>query len=584
MLTLLLSLAQAGWWHTDGNQIKDAAGNVVRFSGVNWHGMDSENRIPHGLWGGTNRSIEDHLDQMKAAGFNLIRLPFSTDIFGGAKPRPEAIDPVKNGDLIGPTCLEILDRIVASAGARGIRIILDYHRLAGGAASESGHWYDSTHTEAGWIANWKALVGRYTTNPTVVGVDLFNEVHNGVTWEADNVNVAHNWRWAAKRCADEILSVHPNLLICVQGLDAYKGTAGWWGAVLLGVKDHPLTLSVPNRLVYTIHDYGPIVFDQTFHQPANGFPGNLPAHWDAQWGFVHDDNLAPVWIGEWGSFLDPAKPKGDREMQWANALRSYIQAKGLSWTWWTWTPESGDTGGILLDGYTGVNTAKTTFLAPVQYPGFAGTPPAGQTPYGGTARPIAGVIEAEDFDAGGEGLAYHDSEAANQGGQYRTEGVDIEATPGGHNVGWLAAGEWLEYSVNVAAAGTYDVEVRVASAQAGGSFHLEIDGAALGTSTPVPNTGGWQTWTTVTLTDLTLAAGARVLRFAVDAGPFNVDKMTFTATSAAPPPPAPPASPAPAVAGDDGDSNDSRCGCGTAAGRLPWALGALAALLLLRRR
>ncbi|HEX7899467.1 MAG TPA: cellulase family glycosylhydrolase [Planctomycetota bacterium] len=536
---------------------------MVRFSGVNWHGMDSENRIPHGLWGGTNRSIEDHLDQMKAAGFNLIRLPFSTDIFGGAKPRPEAIDPVKNGDLIGPTCLEIVDRIVASAGARGIRIILDYHRLAGGGASESGHWYDATHSEAQWIANWKALVGRYTTNPTVVGVDLFNEVHNGVTWEADNVNVAHNWRWAAKRCANEILSVNPNLLICVQGMDQYNGTAGWWGAVLLGVKDHPLTLSVPHRLVYTIHDYGPIVFDQTFHQTANGFPGNLPTHWDTQWGFVHNEGIAPIWIGEWGSFLDPSKPKADRELQWANALRSYIQAKGLSWTWWCWTPESQDTGGILLDGYTGTNTAKTSFLAPVQYAGTTTPPPPS------TSHAVPGTIEAEDFDA------YHDSDPANQGGQYRTsEGVDIEATAGGYNVGWTAAGEWLEFAVDVAA-GTYAIDVRVATPMDGASFHLELDGAALGTSTPVPNTGGWQTWTTVTRSNLTLPAGAHVLRFTVDAGPFNVDRMTLTATPTAPPPPAP----APAVSSGGGDdSDDSGCGCGTATFASPWT--ALLALLL----
>lgn len=591
LVTPGLGVTQAvgdGWWRTEGNRIKDAAGNVVRFSGVNWHGMDSENRIMHGLWGGTNRTIGDHLDQMRAAGFNLIRLPFSTDIFNGASPAASAVDPVKNAALVGKTCLEVLDVLVAEAGARGIRIILDYHRLAGGAASETGHWYDATHSEADWIDHWKTLADRYKTNPTVVGVDLFNEVHNGVTWEADGVNVPHNWRWAAKRCANEILAVNPNLLICVQGLDAYGGEGGWWGAVHLGVHDHPLTLSVANRLVYQVHDYGPIVWDQPFHQVSAGFPGNLPGHWDHQWGFLHDEGIAPVWVGEWGSFLDPSKPKGDREMQWAEALRSYIQAKGLSWTWWCWTPESGDTGGILLDGYTGINTTKTAFLAPVQYPGFAGTnpaPPASQAPYGGAAHAIPGTIEAEDFDQGGEGVAYHDGETANQGGQYRTsEGVDIEATPGGFNVGWIAAGEWLEYAVNVAAAGTYAVELRVASATAGGSFHLELDGTSISAATPTPNTGGWQTWQTLTLPDLALSSGEHVLRLAVDAGPFNFDRMTFTATSAAPPPPASP--PATAVAVDEGDSGDSKCGCGTAGARLPWGAVLPATLLLLgwRRR
>ncbi len=389
-----------GFWHTDGNRLKDAAGNLVRFSGVNWHGMDSENLLPHGLWGGTNRTIEAHLDEMKANGFNLIRLPFSSEIFlPGRKPLATAIDPVVNADLLPLTCLQLLDRLVASAGARGIRLILDYHRLKAGAASEGGHWYDADHTEAQWIANWKSLASRYAGNPTVVGVDLFNEVHAGVTWEADNVNVAHNWRWAAKRCANEILSVHPDLLICVQGLDAYKGEGGWWGAVHLGVKDHPLALNVANRLVYEIHDYGPIVWDQPFHQTAD-FPANLAGHWDRQWGFLHNDGIAPVWIGEWGSFLDASKPKGGRELQWFGALRDYIAAKQLSWTWWCWTPESHDTGGILKDDYSGVNSSKTTQLAAVTYPGFGASEaaPSGDSGGGGSGGGGGGGCGCTGFE------------------------------------------------------------------------------------------------------------------------------------------------------------------------------------------
>ena len=82
-----------GFWHTDGSVIKDAAGNIVRFSGVNWHGMDGDNLIPHGLWGQANaanvHTIERHLDEMKATGFNLIRLAFSSEIFlPGQKPKP----------------------------------------------------------------------------------------------------------------------------------------------------------------------------------------------------------------------------------------------------------------------------------------------------------------------------------------------------------------------------------------------------------------------------------------------------------------------------------------------------------------
>jgi endoglucanase len=581
LAALLLAPAPAvgdGWWHTQGNTIRDAAGNLVRFSGVNWHGLDSENRIMHGLWGQSNPAnvwtIERHLDAMKSSGFNLIRLPFSSDIFTpGVKANPAAIDPTQNGDLVDLTCLQIVDRLVASAGARGIRIILDYHRSAGGAASESGRWYDSTHSEASWIANWKTLVGRYASDPTVVGVDLFNEVHAGVTWEADNVNVANNWRWAAKRCANEILSVNPHLLICVQGLDAYQGEGGWWGAVHLGLHDVTLTLNVANQLVYEIHDYGPIVFDQPFHQDPT-FPNNLPGFWDHQWGFIHNDGLAPVWVGEWGAVLDDSvgswsSSLRDRERQWFGTLKTYIQSKGLSWTWWCWTPESADTHGMLKDDYSGLNSAKMSEVAPALYPGFSAStggtapppPPAPVgSPYTGIPAAVPGLVEAENFDEGGEGVGYHDSDATNSGGQYRATGVDVEATGdagGGYDVGWVSPGEWLQYTVDVATAGTYAVTFRVASATAGGTLHLSSGATDLTGTVTVPGTGGWQTWHSVTATGVALPAGPQALRLVLDGGSFNVNSMTFALSAAAAP-----SGGAPSSSGSRGGGGGGGGGCG----------------------
>ncbi len=381
-----LAFAQSpgtGYWRTEGNRIVDASGAQVRFSGVNWNGFESGNYVVHGLWGGA-RNWKSMLDQMRTLGFNLIRLPFSGDIFGGRMPLN--IDTALNPDLAGKSSLEIMDMIVAEAGARGIRIILDYHRIQAGYTPENGLWYvpgSGTYTEQGWIDNWRALVGRYLGNPTVVGCDLFNEVHAdashpGPFWSADGANEPYNWRTAARRCAEAVLSVNPNLLICVQGLHEYGGQTSWWGANLMGLADHPFTLSVPNRVVYEIHDYGPNVWNQPWHNAPN-FPANLPGFWDGQWGFVHDRGIGPVWVGEWGSKLDIPK-----EVQWAATLRDYIQAKGLSWTWWTWSPNSGDTGGILQDDWQNVQQAKLDLVAPVMYPGFApsggGSPPSGGGP------------------------------------------------------------------------------------------------------------------------------------------------------------------------------------------------------------
>ncbi len=139
----------------------------------------------------------------------------------------------------------------------------------------------------------------------------------------------------------------------------------------------------------------------------------------------------------------------------------------------------------------------------------------------GTPASLPGTIEAENFDAGGEGVAYHDADSVNQGMQYRlNDGVDIQATTdagGGFNVGWTLAGEWLLYTVNVTAAGTYSLAARVASNGAGGSFHVEVDGTNVTGPLQIPGTGGWQNWTTITSPVFTLTAGQHVLRVAMDA-------------------------------------------------------------------
>jgi glucose/arabinose dehydrogenase/PKD repeat protein/type 1 glutamine amidotransferase len=160
-----------------------------------------------------------------------------------------------------------------------------------------------------------------------------------------------------------------------------------------------------------------------------------------------------------------------------------------------------------------------------------------QTPFGGTPRAIPGTIQAEDFDNGGEGVAYHDNDPANNGTQYRASGVDIENCTdigAGYNVGWAEGGEWLEYTVNVATSGVYKLEARFASAGDGGVFHLESDGVNKTGPLIVTNTGGWQNWQTLVRSNVALNAGQQVVRLALDSnggtgfvGNFNYLRFTF---------------------------------------------------------
>lgn len=161
---------------------------------------------------------------------------------------------------------------------------------------------------------------------------------------------------------------------------------------------------------------------------------------------------------------------------------------------------------------------------------------SGPGPYSGTAVAIPGTVAAANFDNGGEGVAYHDTTAGNAGGVYRSTDVDIEASSeGGYDVGWTAAGEWLNYTVNVASAGSYTVDLRVAS-PSGGSLHVGFNTASnVWKSVSVPATGGWQTWTTVSI-PVSLGAGVQQLTLLFDTGGANVRSIGVSAGGSTSPP------------------------------------------------
>ena len=137
------------------------------------------------------------------------------------------------------------------------------------------------------------------------------------------------------------------------------------------------------------------------------------------------------------------------------------------------------------------------------------------TAYWGLSATDGSKIQAEDFNHGGEGIAYHDTTSGNSGGQYRTTGVDVATTAdagGGYTVTNTTAGEWLDYSVNLTAGGTYRLDFRMAAAAAGATFRVLVDGAQIGADAAVPNTGSATTFATVSLNNVSLTAGGHTVR------------------------------------------------------------------------
>jgi endoglucanase len=138
----------------------------------------------------------------------------------------------------------------------------------------------------------------------------------------------------------------------------------------MGACKYPIVLNVANRVVYSLHDYPQSVHDQKWFNAPN-YPNNLPAVWDQFWGYLYRQNIAPVWVGEFGSKLQTTSDK-----QWYQQITGYLAdtsgaragGQGISWTWWAWDPDSGDTGGILKDDWMTVNQNKVQGLVPIEFP------------------------------------------------------------------------------------------------------------------------------------------------------------------------------------------------------------------------
>jgi len=148
---------------------------------------------------------------------------------------------------------------------------------------------------------------------------------------------------------------------------------------------------------------------------------------------------------------------------------------------------------------------------------------------------IPGVIEAENFANGGEGMSYHDSDDVNDGGTYRLmSGVDIEiCNEGGYNICKIETGEWLKYNVKINSENTYRLEIRLASTS-GGSFHIEIDDEDITGKITVPATGGLQKWQSVFISGIRLSAGTHTMRVYMDEGGFNLSNFMFSFDQPAP--------------------------------------------------
>jgi endoglucanase len=392
----------AGYWHTSGNQILDSNGNPVRIAGINWYGFETPDEIAHGLWAQDYHTI---INDIAALGYNTIRIPFSNQMvedpivpqnlaFSNSTGQPI------NADLKGLNALQDLQKIVTAAGQAGLKVILDDHRSeAGESAEQDGLWYTSTYTSQDWVNDWTTLATMFAGNPTVIGFDLRNEPHTpagdtyaeGATWGTGDPTT--DVRLAYEQAGNAILAVDPNALIFCEGISEYPDAAAsggfdttWWGGDLQGVAQFPVVLSSPGHVVYSAHDYGPVLFQQAWFNSTTT-PASLDAVWNKYWGYIYAAGTAPVWVGEFGTdntASDIESTTAGSQGQWFESLVSYIKSNpAMGWTYWALNGE--DAYDLLDNNYdpTPVSSLKQSLLAGIQFPlpgAGNGTPPPTSPP------------------------------------------------------------------------------------------------------------------------------------------------------------------------------------------------------------
>jgi len=386
----------AGYWHTSGNQLIDSDGNPVRIAGINWYGFETPDEIAHGLWAQDYHTI---IDDIAALGYNTIRIPFSNQMVEDPViPQNLAFTnnsgPI-NTDLEGLNSLQDLQKIVAAAGQAGLKVILDDHRSeAGESAEQDGLWYTSTYTSQDWVNDWVTLATMFANDPTVVGFDLRNEPHTpagdsyaqGATWGTGDPDT--DVRLAYEQAGNAVLAVDPGALIFCEGISEYPDASAaggydttWWGGDLQGVAQYPVVLSEPGHVVYSAHDYGPGLYQQSWFNSATT-PASLDAVWNTYWGYIYAQDIAPVWVGEFGTdntAADIESSTAGSQGQWFESLVSYLTANPwLGWTYWALNGE--DAYDLLDSNYdpAPVSALKQSLLATAEFPlpgAGSGAPP-----------------------------------------------------------------------------------------------------------------------------------------------------------------------------------------------------------------
>lgn len=371
------------WLTTIDSHIVDKDGKEVWLTGCNWFGYNTGTNMFDGVW---NCNLKDSLKAIADRGFNVLRVPMSSELLlqwkRGEYPRAN-YNNAYNTELNSMNSLEIFDYVLSLCEQNGMKVIIDIHTVKTDA---SGHnhpvWYREDMTEDDFIDSLSWTAERYKNNDTIIGYDLKNEPHGKA---AENPHAIwndskdkDNWKRVAERAGNAVLDKNPNALIIIEGIQIYPRDIKannfvskdddndyyntWWGANLMGVKDYPIDFGSPERnkqIVYSPHDYGPRVYEQPWFKGGFTYESLYKDAWHDYWLYIAEEDIAPIFVGEWGGFME-----GDN-LKWMEYFRQLIAEKHLHHTFWCFNANSGDTGGLVKDDFKTWDEEKYNLVKPV---------------------------------------------------------------------------------------------------------------------------------------------------------------------------------------------------------------------------
>ncbi|SPN97574.1 related to endo-beta-1,4-glucanase [Cephalotrichum gorgonifer] len=302
---------------TRGRDVVDATGRRFKLSSVNWYGGSDVLFVPSGL---DIRHRSEIARTIRRLGFNSVRLPYSDEMVIEDPP----VDPAllaANPDLVGSTALDVFEAVVRALTAEGVAVIVNNHITtaswccgtnpcdAGWSNDHLGGLCRVPQTEADWIDHWVSLMSRLADDPYVIGADLRNEVRGvwgTMPWS--------RWAPAAERCGARLQALNPDWLIIVGGTES--------GNDLSGVARRPVVLPLPDRVVYSSHVYAWSGWGDRGGRYSQRPYASFEASMKEKWGYLLDGDVAPVWVGEFGS---PTKPSRGDANYWRNLMRYLIK-------------------------------------------------------------------------------------------------------------------------------------------------------------------------------------------------------------------------------------------------------------------